>query len=317
MDNNRSLTLPQGMLFIQAPSPKWPNSANVYAIEDDYGIALIDVGCGSMAHFSQLVKGLEVHGLSLEKVHTVVLSHAHIDHMGAISDLVGISRPRIYISETELEYAIDPKLLRKSFDDELVNRYYKVGYDSVAFLGESSCFMSALDPDLEIHTVHQGDLITIGDFRFEVIDTPGHAPGHIALNEPDKGLLFTGDIIGDSVCWYSPSGGGVDGFLSGLERLENLGASIMLPSHGGLIYDIDSAISIPRETLLGREHAIITELKKRDMSFYELNKLLFGDKGIKLLELVSCRMIESHLIKLERENRIERSADGVEIRYKN
>jgi len=317
LDNNQSLTLPQGMIFIQAPSPKWPNSANVYAIKDDHGIALIDVGCGSMANFSQLVEGLEVHGLSLEKVHTVVLSHAHIDHMGAISDLVGISRPRIYISETELEYAIDPKLLRKSFDDELVNHYYKVGYDSLTFLGESSCFMSALDPDLEIHTVRQGDLITIGDFSFEVVDTPGHSPGHIALHEPDKGLLFTGDIVGDSVCWYSPSGGGVDGFLSGLGRLENLEASIMLPSHGGLISDAESAISITRETLLRREHAIIAELKKRDMSFYELNKLLFGGKGKEFFEVFSCRMFESHLIKLERENRIERSADGVELHYKN
>jgi len=170
---------------------------------------------------------------------------------------------------------------------------------------------------MEIHTVSHGDLITIGDFRFEVVVTPGHSPGHMSLHEPDKGLLFTGDIIGDSVCWYSPSSGGVDGFLTSLERLENLGASIMLPSHGDLISDAESAISVTRETLLGREHAIMTELKKRDTSFFELNKLVFGDRGIKLFELLSCRMIESHLIKLEREKRIERSADGVELRFIN
>jgi len=316
LDNNRNLTLPLGMFLIQAPSPKWPNSANVYVIEDDDGIALIDVGCGSMEHFSQLVTGLEVHGLCLQQVHTVVLSHAHADHMGAISDLVGINRPRIYISETELEYAIDPELLRKIFDDELVNHYYKADYNTVAFTNAFSCPLLALDPGLEIHTVSHGDLITIGDFRFEVVVTPGHSPGHISLHEADKGLLYTGDIIGDVVTWYTPTAGGIDGFLLSLERLENLGASIMLPSHGGLISDTESAISLTRETLLTREHAIIAELKKTDMSFYELNKLVFGSMGKANLEAFSCRMLESHLIKLVRENKIERSADGVELHYK-
>jgi glyoxylase-like metal-dependent hydrolase (beta-lactamase superfamily II) len=43
--------------------------------------------------------------------------------------------------------------------------------------------------------LEDGDLIDLGDRRFEVMHVPGHTPGSIALWEPATALLFTGDAI--------------------------------------------------------------------------------------------------------------------------
>jgi glyoxylase-like metal-dependent hydrolase (beta-lactamase superfamily II) len=40
-----------------------------------------------------------------------------------------------------------------------------------------------------------GDVIELGGRRLSVVHTPGHSPGHIALHEPDRRYLVTGDVL--------------------------------------------------------------------------------------------------------------------------
>jgi glyoxylase-like metal-dependent hydrolase (beta-lactamase superfamily II) len=45
--------------------------------------------------------------------------------------------------------------------------------------------------------LHDADVIDLGDRHFEVIHTPGHSPGGIALWEAATGILFAGDVVYD------------------------------------------------------------------------------------------------------------------------
>jgi len=47
-------------------------------------------------------------------------------------------------------------------------------------------------PDLELH---DGDELAVGKLRFRVLHTPGHTPGHVCFYEPEKGVLFDGDVL--------------------------------------------------------------------------------------------------------------------------
>ena len=42
-----------------------------------------------------------------------------------------------------------------------------------------------------------GEIIDLGDRAFQVIHTPGHSPGGIALSEGKTGVLLSGDIVYD------------------------------------------------------------------------------------------------------------------------
>ena len=71
-------------LFIKAEKSIWPASANIFVIKDEDGIILIEVGCGLRKFTRQLFKRLEDLNLKLDNVHTIIISHAHPDHMGAM-----------------------------------------------------------------------------------------------------------------------------------------------------------------------------------------------------------------------------------------
>ncbi len=43
--------------------------------------------------------------------------------------------------------------------------------------------------------IHDGDEIDLGGRRVEVLHTPGHSPGHCCFYEPEKGYLYSGDLV--------------------------------------------------------------------------------------------------------------------------
>jgi len=45
----------------------------------------------------------------------------------------------------------------------------------------------------------EGDKVVVGDYSFEVVDIPGHTPGHIGLYERNHKLFFCGDHILDEI----------------------------------------------------------------------------------------------------------------------
>ncbi len=77
--------------------------------------------------------------------------------------------------------------------------------------------MSRADPD---GSLEEGDIVRLGTYRFEVLHTPGHSPGHISLFDRDTGILFGGDLVGDIVAWYTPASGGVTGYLESLAKIK-------------------------------------------------------------------------------------------------
>ncbi len=51
------------------------------------------------------------------------------------------------------------------------------------------------DSPLPKHFLDDGDTLTFGDSYFEILFTPGHAPGHICLYNKENNLLISGDVI--------------------------------------------------------------------------------------------------------------------------
>ena len=78
----------------------------------------------------------------------------------------------------------------------------------------------------------EGDMsIRLGDHTFELISTPGHTPGQIAVFIPEEKVVFTGDtIFNQCQTWLYASD--VDGWLESLEVLKALDAEYIVPGHG-------------------------------------------------------------------------------------
>jgi glyoxylase-like metal-dependent hydrolase (beta-lactamase superfamily II) len=300
-----------GLKIIIARSHLWPNPSNVCAILDDKGFSMIDVGCGGPAGYEYLRSGLRHFGLTVDRLHTVVLSHAHPDHMGAMKYLLETVHPEIFIHINDLNAALDINQLNESFDIPLAKRMFAPrgmfqDFDLIKFFEIFGCSMNQVE-DIKIVTDEQ--LIKLGNFEFEVLHTPGHAPGHIALFERSVGVLFANDLIGVSPAWYTPSSGGLIGYLESLDRLKSKNASVLVPSHGPIMSDPEASIRRIREKLIKRETILLETLSTGPQKFNDLLSVLFPETSIHFFP--GCGILESHLIKLEKEDSIERREDLV------
>lgn len=78
----------------------------------------------------------------------------------------------------------------------------------------------------------EGDMsIHLGNHTFELISTPGHTPGQIAVFIPEEKVVFTGDtIFNQCQTWLYASD--VDRWLESLEALKSLDADHIVPGHG-------------------------------------------------------------------------------------
>jgi len=286
----------------------WPAPANSYVLKDAEGAVLIDAGCGFPECYMKLEEFLIGLGLAPADIHTVVLSHAHPDHMGALPFLLEHTSPRIYLHPLEAPLASDNTLLNQSFDMCHISEYYAEtlgGAESFDILTYFSglCPMGAADAT---DTVVEGDVLDLAGRLFEVIHTPGHAPGHISLYDRENRTLLSGDIIGAVVAWYCPSGGGAQGYLDSLDKIAALDVDLILPSHGGEITDVAEAIVKTREFILAREEKLLSALAEGPASLRELTGVLFPSEGTRMFPGI--QITDSHLDKLRREG-VVRSED--------
>jgi glyoxylase-like metal-dependent hydrolase (beta-lactamase superfamily II) len=89
--------------------------------------------------------------------------------------------------------------------------------------------------------------------RWHVHETPGHAPSHIVLHQPESGLLISGDHIGGKIFLFFDYGHTPDPvgeYLDSLDRVESLDTGLCLPGHGRSYRDVPGKVRVYREEVL-------------------------------------------------------------------
>jgi glyoxylase-like metal-dependent hydrolase (beta-lactamase superfamily II) len=71
-----------------------PSGANTYLIVDD-GVTLIDVGMRN--NVRKIENKLDSLGLTVKDIRTVVITHAHIDHMQCLAEIVSMGSAKVMV----------------------------------------------------------------------------------------------------------------------------------------------------------------------------------------------------------------------------
>ncbi len=148
--------------------------------------------------------------------------------------------------------------------------------------------------------------------RWEVLHTPGHAPGHLCLREPSLGSLVVGDMVASAgTILIEPGDGDVRVYLEQLERLRALDAAVALPAHGDPISEPSKLFHAYVRHRLMREAKILGALRSlggAGGTAADLLPVAYHDtpQGVWPIALLSVR---AHLAKLVQEGRAILDAD--------
>mgnify|MGYP001029439533 CR=1 FL=1 len=95
--------------------------------------------------------------------------------------------------------------------------------------------------------VGEGDILEYGPYKLEVLETPGHTPGHLILYERSSAFVIGGDhILGDITpnitCWPEMTDA-LGCYLQSLDKVSRLKITTVLPGHRHLVTDATKRIS--------------------------------------------------------------------------
>ncbi len=212
---------------------------NTYLVKGDGGHLLIDTGWNTTESFDSLKEQLAELGVSGKEISRIVVTHAHPDHYGQAGKLKSLFGATLYFHHLEKDF-IDTRYVSMEELIQELGRWLErngVPPERLAELTQASLpllqFVTPAMPDV---TLYGGEVISIGDFSFNVLPTPGHAPGHICLYEPDKKILFSGDHILPTITPHvglhpQSSSNPLGAYLDSLNRLKELQVNLVLPGH--------------------------------------------------------------------------------------
>lgn len=158
--------------------------------------------------------------LVTERELIAVASHTHFDHIGCHHEFecraVHSAEADLLADPTRENTLADPYVTDDIFDALPPEPYC------------SKCYAVKRAPTTRL--LEDGDMIDLGDRQFEVIHTPGHSPGGIALYEKATEILFSGDILYDGPLIEDTYHSNADDYLASMERLLTLKVRLV---HGG------------------------------------------------------------------------------------
>ena len=203
--------------------------SHLYLIHDQKEALLIDAHIGPADE--KVIETIE-EIIPLNQLKTVLLTHGHMDHMGACPLIEERTDASIAIHIADAQYIEEPwtQFLTLYQDIGTTEQAYQ---DFIALAGGRGVKVS--------NPLHDGDTITVGSVELQVIHTPGHSPGSICIYEPKTKTMFTGDALIPSE-WYPTTIGvfqDATKYIESLKRLQELEIDTLCPGHEPIRQGLD------------------------------------------------------------------------------
>jgi glyoxylase-like metal-dependent hydrolase (beta-lactamase superfamily II) len=154
--------------------------------------------------------------------------------------------------------------------------------------------------------------------RWDVLHTPGHAPGHVCLWSPDDGTVVVGDMVASiGTILIAPHDGDMRVYLEQLERLAALGARVALPAHGDPIEDPTALFRFYVRHRLAREAKVAAAVTACGAQGGDLDAILARayDDSPRAVRGAAMLSLQSHLLKLVAEGKVREDAAPQGVRY--
>ena len=267
---------------IKIPLPKSPlKYLNSYVIRDAQKNLIIDTGLNRKECLEAMENGLQHIGVDLRQS-DIFITHLHADHFGLVSKLASDSS-YILFSRPEKELMESWEGFGAMIVYAGKNGFPKNQLKAALSKHPGARYGTDWIPDLK--TLEDGDAISVGDYQFRCVETPGHTMGHICLYEPTQKLLVAGDhilidITPNIQCWsdlHNP----LKHYLASLDKVFKLEIDLVLPGHRRLIDDHRARINELKEHHRNRLNEVLEILDAGPQHAFQIASQMTWDLAAK------------------------------------
>lgn len=306
-----------GLWRLRLPLP-WPGvpHCNAWAIASGPGVVLVDTGMHQPGSLGQLERAMEQVNLKLDHVRLIACTHAHSDHYGQAAPIRERAGCEMWMHPNHAH------MTRSAADRETaLARRLEVGRQSGVSLQALENYASrarempsgiaeVIEPDRDLVP---GVQIETDLGVWEVYETPGHAPSHISLFQPERRLLISGDhLLGRVSLFYdygwTPDPAGE--FLHSLDIVDELDARLCLAGHGRPFVDVRGHIDANRKLVNERLGKVLAALDGAPRTVVETVPDVYGEPLTPFNATWWLSETLCYLRHLEVAGRVSRAPDG-------
>lgn len=215
-------------------------AVNVYVIETDHGLTMVDGGWAIQTAKDVLERGLRALGAGFKDIDRFLVTHVHRDHY-SLAALLGEEYGATVVLGAEEKASLD--LLNDHSRPREETPFFAslVSAGAVGIAEQWSTVEGAVPtqtawryPD----TWFEGDQqIRVGKRTLDAVHTPGHTAGHYVFADRQAGLLFAGDHILPTITpsigfTMPPAPDPLGDFIASLTKVRALPDLLVLPAHG-------------------------------------------------------------------------------------
>lgn len=209
---------------------------------DGAGPALVDPGPEPC--IETVLSGINRHGVGVEDIRAVLISHIHLDHSGACGRLAEMSPDlKFYVHERGAPHLVNPDRLLRSAERLYGDQMEKLWGEILPV------------PVEQVVDLSGGETLEIGDRSIDVLYTPGHASHHVTYFDHSDRAAYTGDVGGMKLMHgfvippTPPPDIDLDLWFASIDKLAALKPAALRLAHYGEVIEVDGHLTKLRRRL--------------------------------------------------------------------
>lgn len=263
---------------IEIPLPDNPLKAtNSYIVKGNERHLIIDTGMNRGECRQAMDNGLKELSIDLLKT-DFFITHVHVDHFGLVYELAS-KTSKIYFNGPDTRIVNDPKLVDKMMELAATNGF-PADELRIAIQEQPGWKYQSRD-SVNLTLMREGEEVSIGEYVFQCIETPGHTPGHLCLYEPMKKIIFSGDHLLEEITpnittWHICNDS-LQQYLDSLDKIDRFAINCVLPGHRRIFYNHHKRIAELKHHHETRINEIFLILKSHRQNAYQIASQMTWD----------------------------------------
>jgi len=198
---------------------------NIYLLkhdlsDNDYELMLIDAG--NALNSTNLLQGMVNIGLEPKKIKKIIITHEHLDHILGIYNIPELAE----LSGSEFEILALGKTMEaiKNADEKII---------APKALGINTAVFGVELKKLDVIELKDKEIVNFGNFKLDILYTPGHSLGSLSIYEKNFKILFPGDVVfcGGSFGRVDFPGGSMNQLKDSIRKIMEYDVKYLCPGH--------------------------------------------------------------------------------------